>query len=245
MMDGKKTMQSSMQSEMMFFPGTPYIVDPTKVGEPNTFATISAALAAAPSGAAVIVRAGTYYERLHIQRPVKISASTGAVLSWKSGDSETAAVDVELSGADDGSVLLLGLKIQHSSPHYYGVHVRSPMHSKVKLLNCDIASSSGSGVGIEGGNVTVFSCTVHDCKNHGVVYRGSDAIGRVERCIVENCKLDGLLLRDGASPTLANNLLKGNGRYGAEFIDCRGVVLDDNEVVRNGKGAVSGVCEAG
>ena len=43
--------------------------------------------------------------------------------------------------------------------------------------------------------------------------------------------------------TLTNNLLKGNGQYGAALIDCRGVLLDDNEVVRNGKGAVSGACD--
>ena len=39
---------------------------------------------------------------------------------------------------------------------------------------------------------------------------------------------------NGASPTIANNLLKGNGQYGAALIDCRGVLLDDNEAVRNG-----------
>ena len=58
--------------------------------------------------------------------------------------------------------------------------------------------------------------------------------------------MNGVLLRDGASPTFSNNLLKGNGQYGAALIDCRGrgVLLDDNnEVVRNGKGAVSGQCD--
>ena len=41
------------------------------------------------------------------------------------------------------------------------------------------------GIGVEGGNVTVYSCSVHDCKNHGVLYVGGAATGRVERCIVE------------------------------------------------------------
>ena len=91
--------------------------------------------------------------------------------------------------------------------------------------------------------MTVFSCTIHDCKNHGVLYLGSAASGKVERCIVENCKLNGVLLRDGSSPTLSNNLLKGNGQYGASLIDCRGQFLGDNEVIKNGKGAVSGECD--
>ena len=231
-------------------PGQSYVVDPAKAAagglDEPVFSTISAALDAAPSGSAVVVKPGTYNERLFIRRPIKLLASTGAVLSWKSDKPYEAALDVDVSGAAEGSVLVTGLTIRHSSPSIaqnYGAYVHCPTR-KVKFLNCDIASSSGSGIGVEGGNVTLCSCTVHDCKNHGVLYLGSDATGRVERCIVENCKLNGILLRDAASPTLANNLLKGNGQYGAALIDCRGVLLDDNELVRNGKGAVNGECDA-
>ena len=33
------------------------------------------------------------------------------------------------------------------------------------------------------------------------------------------------------------------GQYGAALSDCRGVWLGDNEAVRNGQGAVSGMCD--
>ena len=221
------------------------IVDPANAAAANTYSTISAALAAAPNGGEVIVRPGTYNERVVIRKPVTVFAATGTVLSWRSDKPYGAALDVDVSGVAEGAVLVSGLTIRHSSPSIaqnYGVYVHS-LERKVKFLNCDVASSSGSGIGVGGGNVTVFSCTIHDCKNHGVVYRGSGSTGRVKRCIVEKCKLNGLLLRDGASPTLSDNLLKGNGQYGAALIDCRGVLLNDNEVVRNGKGAVSGKCD--
>ena len=65
----------------------------------------------------------------------------------------------------------------------------------------------------------------------------------VERCVVQQNKLNGLLLRDSASPTLSDNLLKANGQYGVALVDCGGVLKDDNEFVRNGKGAVSGQCD--
>ena len=237
----------TMKGEMTFFPGTPFFVDqaaaPASAAEP-IYSTISAALAAVPSGGVIIVREGTYNERLFIRRPVKLLCNR-AVLSWKSDKPYEAALDVDVSDGSADSVLVEGLTIRHSSPSIaqnYGVYVHSPTR-KVKFSSCDVASSSGSGIGVEGGNVTVFSCTIHDCKNHGVLYLGGDATGRVERCIVENCKLNGLLLRDGASPTLSDNLLKGNGQYGASLIDCSGVLLDNNEVVRNGKGAVSGTCD--
>ena len=241
----------NMEKEQLFFPGKPYVVDPAKAatGEPMTYSTIAAALAAAPSGSVVIVRAGTYNERVSIRKPVRLLGSSGAVLSWKSDKPYEAALDVDVEGsADDGKadVLVLGLAVRHASPSIaqnYGVYVHSAAMRRIKFINCDVASSSGSGIGVEGGNVTIRSCSIHDCKNHGVLYVGRGATGRVERCIVETCKLNGLLLRDGASPTLSNNLLKGNGQYGAALIDCGGVLLDDNELVRNGKGAVSGECD--
>jgi len=218
------------------------IVDPAN---PTAYSTISAAIAAAPTGGEVIVKPGTYNERVFIRKPVTLFATTGAVLSWRSDKPYEATLDVDVSGAAEGPVLVSGLKIRHSSPSIaqnYGVYVHSPTR-KVKFVNCDVASSSGSGFGVEGGNVTLTSCTVHDCKNHGVLYVGSESTGRVKRCVVENCKLNGLLLRDGASPTISDNLLKGNGQYGAALIDCRGVLLGDNEVVGNGKGAVKGECD--
>ena len=247
-----------MKQEMDFYPGTPYIVDPAAAAaaatspmlaeQPGSYSTISAALSDAPSGGVVIIRPGTYNERLIVRKPVKLLASTGAVVNWKSDKPYEAALDVDVSGAADSDgfdVLVSGLTIRHSSPSIaqnYGAYVHCPTR-KVKFLNCDVASSSGSGIGVEGGNVTLYSCSIHDCKNHGVLYVGSGATGRIERCVVGDCKLNGVLLRDGASPTLKNNLLKGNGQYGAALIDCRGVLLDDNEVVRNGKGAVSGECD--
>ena len=83
-----------MKNEAIYLgPGTTYVVDPAKAAAgtksddptgPVYYSTISAALAAAPSGGAVTVRPGTYNERLLIRRPVKLVATTGAVLSWKS-----------------------------------------------------------------------------------------------------------------------------------------------------------------
>ena len=37
-----------------------------------------------------------------------------------------------------------------------------------QLVDCDIASASGSGVGAEGGATALLRCRVHDCKRHGL-----------------------------------------------------------------------------
>ena len=65
----------------------------------------------------------------------------------------------------------------------------------------------------------------------------------MQRCVVEKCKLNGVLLRDGAAPTLEANVLRGNGQYGASLIDCRGTYLGTNQASGNGKGAVNGECD--
>lgn len=37
---------------------------------------------------------------------------------------------------------------------------------------CDITSATGSGVGTEGGALTLVGCSVHGCKAHGVALFG-------------------------------------------------------------------------
>jgi hypothetical protein len=40
--------------------------------------------------------------------------------------------------------------------------------SDLSLQDCDVSSSTGSGVGIEGGAPLIGRCTVHNCERHGV-----------------------------------------------------------------------------
>ena len=44
------------------------------------------------------------------------------------------------------------------------------------MKDCDVSSSSGSGVGIEGGAPRLITCAVHDCARHGVAIFG-DVLG--------------------------------------------------------------------
>lgn len=44
---------------------------------------------------------------------------------------------------------------------------------QLTLERCDISSSSGVGVGVEGASVTVQQCTIHNCERHGVAAFGS------------------------------------------------------------------------
>ena len=242
-----------------------YVVDPKKAADgledplvetEGAYSTISAALAVAPSGSTVLVKPGEYNERVIITKPLQLIADPGSVLTWRSDKPYEAALMVDLSKSSAASVgdrvLVSGLTIRHFSPSIaqnYGVYVPPPSvaadrNTKIELRDCDVSSGSGSGVGVEGGDVTLASCKVTACKNHGVSYLGPNARGAVVGCTVEKCKLNGVLLRDGAAPTLSANRLLSNGQYGAALFDCRGTFEADNKATGNGKGAVSGECDA-
>jgi len=43
----------------------------------------------------------------------------------------------------------------------------------LRMESCDISSSSGTGVGVEGGVLTLEASSVHDCESHGIAVFGS------------------------------------------------------------------------
>jgi hypothetical protein len=180
-------------------------------------------------------------------------ADHGASLSWRSDRPYEAALTIDLSASNQpASVSISGLTITHFSPSIaqnYAVYVPQPTaladaSSFIELKGCDISSASGSGIGVEGGCVSVESCIIHDCKNHGILFLGQTARGKVLKSTATNCKLNGVLLRDGAAAAVEQNELIGNGQYGAALIDCQGYFASSNVAKRNGRGNVSGECDA-
>ena len=75
--------------------------------------------------------------------------------------------------------------------------------------------------------------------------RASADVPPRRRCELAKNKLNGVLLRDGASPAIEGSRLVNNGAYGASLIDCRGSLAAGNEIRGNGKGGVSGECDDG
>lgn len=218
----------------------------------GSYSTITAALAVAPKGATVLVRPGLYRERVFLKSEVSILADRGAVLDWKSDRPYEAALTVDLSvAAAPCRVLVQGLEIRHSSPSIaqnYAVYVPAASaaadgESRIELCECQISSTSGSGVGVEGGDVTLSSCRIADCNNHGALFLGPTARGAMRDCLVERNKLNGVLLRDGAYPTLERNQWVANGQFGLKLVNCRSRQYDANVASKNGKGSVDGECD--
>ena len=217
---------------------------------PGTFATIGEALEAAAPGARIAVGAGTYRETCTIRKPVQLVAAPGArpVVELVSDRPYQHALTIDVATDAVGEVLVQGFELRHTSPSIaqnYAVYSASTTARGVKVVlrDLDITSSSGTGVGVEGGEVDLLDSRIRGCKGHGLAFLGERTRGVVRGCTVAKCKLNGALVRDGAAPQLDANVFEANGLFGVSQIDCAGGLGEGNTFRGNGKGAVFGECD--
>lgn len=109
------------------------------------------------------------------------------------------------------------------------------------LEDCSISSATGGGIGIEGGAPTVRRCTVFNNERNGVAIFG-DLLDRACAAQLQGCRItnntgNGLLVRDGAAPTVANTALAGNGEWGLRIQDAGGS-YEGCEIAGNARGSV-------
>jgi hypothetical protein len=60
--------------------------------------------------------------------------------------------------------------LNNQTLHHYAASVQA---GSITLEQCDITSSSGVGVGVEGAAVRLKGCHIHDCERHGLAVFGS------------------------------------------------------------------------
>ncbi|GLI70139.1 hypothetical protein VaNZ11_014948, partial [Volvox africanus] len=225
---------------------------------PLHFRTLAAAAATCPSGGVVLVVAGRYRERLQLSQPVTLRAwPNGARVEvvWETSEPYQSTLEVNAPAAGRGEVVVEGISIRHSSKsvaNNYGVYIRG---GSPRLVDCDISSATGAGVGIEGANPQLVGCRIHDCARQGIAVFGSSydfgldpAVdpglmygmtgGLIRDCDIYGNKLDGVLVRSGASPDLLDNLIHNNAGFGANLQDCSGR-YEHNTVYDNARGSVA------
>ncbi|KAK9807475.1 hypothetical protein WJX72_000255 [[Myrmecia] bisecta] len=200
---------------------------------------ISDAIAAAQLGDLIQVAAGTYHERLILDKAVSICAqpqSAAVTVIWETSEPYQAVVQCSCAGAR-----IQGLTLRHRSPSVatnYAVYVAG---GDLTLEGCDISSQSGSGVGVEGGSPQIRRCRIHDCARHGIALFGdlfgAEGGGLVQDCMIRDNKQNGVLVRDGAAPTLRHNTVTGNAGYGVLLKACAGE-YQDNKIAGNRQGSV-------
>ncbi|KAK3270530.1 hypothetical protein CYMTET_21075, partial [Cymbomonas tetramitiformis] len=157
------------------------------------------------------------------------------LLEHKTGNPYEATVESTGEG-----VVLQGLTIRHTSPSVANNYAVFLQGGSATLSECDISSTTGTAVGVEGASFNISKCKLAGAKRHGAAIYG-DLFGGGASGIIEECDItmngeNGILVRD-ASPVIRKNAIRRNAAYGVRLADCD-AEFDGNIIEGNRKGTV-------
>ena len=193
-------------------------------------ATVAAAVAAAAPGDELQVPAGVHAERLLLDRAVTVAgpADGPPATVRHATDAPYEPTVVVQAGVEE--VRLENLAVRHRSPSVasnYAVQVSEG--AALELVGCDVSSETGSGVGVEAGQLRASGTAFHDAAMNGIcVYgdlagaEGSGLAVLAGGCRVEGNGLNGILARGGARVEAEGCRVAGNAGKGAAFADATG-----------------------
>ena len=182
---------------------------------PDSFPTIGAALAAAAPGDTVLVRAGTYPERVSLVDAVVLrgeSLDDRPVVDGGAGGAVVTAV-----GCGPGTKVE-GLVLTNGAGGALGGGA-SLSASDVAFTDCRFtanAAANGAGLGADGGNFTVSRCRFDG--NVAMQSGGGLAVTGIASPTIDACRFDGnsavaggaLAILNGSTPTITGSVLDAN-----------------------------------
>ncbi|MFJ8788763.1 right-handed parallel beta-helix repeat-containing protein [Streptomyces sp. NPDC102462] len=181
-------------------------VGPERPDGPDSFRTISEALAKARTGAVISVLPGRYEENLRISRRVTIVAegSRGSVeIAPRSGSAVTLAAD---------AVMLTDLVLR--GPDGDDVPVVDAFQGQVALDGCDIAGTGWTAVlSRNTGSLAMRGCRITNPEGAGVVDTSSEE-SVVADCVLENLGSSAVVISEKARTTVRGCTMRdtrGNG----------------------------------
>jgi parallel beta-helix repeat protein len=195
---------------------------------PGTYPSVREALLDAPSGATVVIGAGTWAEGIDVSgRDLTVVAAEGAT--------------VELTGAEaydptvrcrGGSLTLRGLTLRATDAAAVDV-----ADGTLVLEGCTLAARYGPGLrATDRARVTVTDCTVTGAQQ-GLVLE--DCSGTLERVTVTDSADDAVVVRLGADPVLRDCTVSGAGHRGVYVYQSARPTLESCEVTGTGAEGVS------
>ena len=220
------------------------VVDPSGAGD---YASISEAVAHTAPQAHITIRPGTYAEAVRLTRPVTLEAvAPGTVtVAVRTDTPYQHCLTVGGAEASAGVATVRNVAFEHYSKSVaenYAVFVREgPL--QLVLEGCDVRSTSGTGVGVEGGRAELRRCQVGGCKTHGVAVLGEGAFVRLEASGVARNGQNGVLVRDRSGLECVDCDVTANGRAGLALVDCRRADVARTKLQGNKSGPQMGYCD--
>lgn len=222
----------------------------------SSFASIGAALVAAPKGAvavALTLRPGTYREQVIIESVVPVTLDVqppgAATVVWETERPYEAALAVQ-PGA---RATVRGLRIRHAGKSVANNYAVSSQGGELEMQDCDVSSTTGAGVAAEGGRLSLRGGSVHDCARQGLVLFGPMVGFEPLRVIVSGTSLrgngnylgdgdairgpfDGILARNGVEAELRDVAIEGSGAAGLAVYEDSRVTLEGGALKGNRQG---------
>jgi Right handed beta helix region len=222
---------------------------PATLSVPQNYATIQAAIDAAPEWAIIRVAPGVYREALQIDKPLDLVGSGAGATVIQIDDDNTSAITVEKTH----DVIIKNLTVQGG---LYGILIdfsRSVQITSSAALNSSragiraLSSSidveyseiahvrSPYGMGIElantvnSGDSMLVRNTIHDIPLAGIDMHNSDAM--IERNSAEHNGVCGITIAEMSMAMVNSNFISGNGECGIHVVDQSMAEMENNQVL--------------
>ena len=183
----------------------------------GTHRSVIEAVAAAPPGARIVVRPGTY------AGPVVLSGTIGLVAEGPRDQviiEGTGTCAVEVTGGRP-KVSSLTLRVVEAGTG--SVPALRISGGRPTIMNCNASSTMGHGIDVVGAraNPSVTACVVHDCKEYGIWVR-EKARGTFERCEVDGDSSFGIAVSDRSDPVVRDCAFRVGGGLSGIMVHSQG-----------------------
>ncbi|OLC58801.1 MAG: hypothetical protein AUH85_00150 [Chloroflexi bacterium 13_1_40CM_4_68_4] len=221
----------------------------TTINVPEQYTTIQAAIDAAPAGAVIRLRAGTYRESLEIAKPLAIVGAPGRGSTVDAGDApavifvhDTRRVRLEglsVVGTGDYGVLVqesdavqitggrvlgprfVGIRISRAAAFIKGNEVRAG--TGPYGMGIELANTVSKAVSVIVGNV------VAGATREGIILHNAHA--RIESNTVTGNGLRGVSINEMSMAMVTKNKIMDNADAGIHVVDSSMAEIDENQIV--------------
>jgi hypothetical protein len=201
----------------------------------HSYSTISAAVAAVPSGSIVEVCPGTYAEQVTISKPLTLEGITSnnsaqAVIAIPSGGLSGSGLVAQVT-VTAGPVNITNITVDgtnnnlNGNPTLAGIYYAPGSSGTIKFVTTQFQLDAGNGLGIlaNGESLTIENCSIHDFDFAGIELNDS-APSTVNENYVNLASATGLvtgiIVVNAGSVT--GNTISGPGNS----VDSQGIVVD-------------------
>jgi len=165
--EGANSSFSSRSSRRDFFIVTAVWMESLVCWQPPSSAatSIQDLVDRAAPGDTINLQGGTYLERVVIDKRLVLRAAEEkpVTIIWETQDH----YEPVLTCSGEGSISISGITFQHRSPSVANNYALYFQGGDVALYDCKVFSSTGTGIGVEGGSHQFKHCTLQGCKQHG------------------------------------------------------------------------------